>query len=81
MSENEDLFNVGWWVTNDSEAARGGGGASEGGYSRRKCGHAKIAHLYINSLAYVKHLKTLQFLEYNQLKLNLNFEDYQNSIY
>ena len=40
-----------------------------------KGGHAKIAHLHINLMAYVKHLKTLQLLEYNLEKLIINFED------
>ena len=48
---------------------------TERGVGKRKCGHAKIAHLRINSMAYIKHLKTLQLLEYNLEKLIINFED------
>ena len=33
------------------------------GVGKKKCGHAKIAHLHIYSMAYVKHLKILQLLE------------------
>ena len=32
-------------------------------------------------MAYTKHLKTLQLLKHNLLKLNLSFEDLSNSIY